>query len=83
MSKTLQDLDNYEIHKRSIKLKHQIADLNIPESTRWHRNYTDRVDWYYFQNARETQSDTMSDTMIAGVGGFDDSYYYNLWKSTE
>jgi len=39
-------------------------------------------DWEYFQNARETQSDTMGDTVIAGIGGFVDSDYYNLWKST-
>ncbi len=39
-------------------------------------------DWEYFQNARETQSDTMGDTVIAGIGGFVDSAYYNLWKST-
>ena len=39
-------------------------------------------DWEFFQNARETQSDTMGDTVIAGIGGFVDSDYYNLWKST-
>jgi len=39
-------------------------------------------DWEYFQNARETQSDTMGDTIIAGIGGFVDTDYYNLWKST-
>ena len=39
-------------------------------------------DWKYFQNARETQSDTMGDTLIAGIGGFVDTDYYNLWKST-
>lgn len=38
--------------------------------------------WEYFQNARETQSDTMGDTVIAGIGGFVDTDYYNLWKST-
>ncbi len=38
--------------------------------------------WEYFQNARETQSDTMGDTMIAGIGGFVDTNYHNLWKST-
>ena len=39
-------------------------------------------DWEYFQNARETQADTMGDTIIAGIGGFVDTDYYNLWKST-
>jgi len=39
-------------------------------------------DWEYFQNARETQADTMGDTVIAGIGGFVDTDYYNLWKST-
>jgi len=39
-------------------------------------------DWEYFQNARETQADTMGETVIAGIGGFVDSAYYNLWKST-
>ena len=38
--------------------------------------------WDYFQNARETQADTMGDTIIAGIGGYVDSDYYNLWKST-
>lgn len=38
--------------------------------------------WEYFQNARETQADTMGDTVIAGIGGFVDTDYYNLWKST-
>ena len=36
-----------EIWKTGADLKHTIATLYIPESTRWHRNYTDRVDWYY------------------------------------
>lgn len=39
-------------------------------------------DWEYFQNARETQADTMGDIIIAGIGGYVDSDYYNLWKST-
>lgn len=39
-------------------------------------------DWTNFQNARETQADTMGDTIIAGIGGFVDTDYYNLWKST-
>lgn len=39
-------------------------------------------DWEYFQNARETQADTMGDTIIAGIGGFTDSDYYNLWMTT-
>jgi len=38
--------------------------------------------WENFQNARETQADTMGDTVIAGIGGFVDTDYYNLWKST-
>ncbi len=38
--------------------------------------------WEFFQNARETQADTMGDTIIAGIGGFVDTDYYNLWKST-
>jgi len=39
-------------------------------------------DWTHFQNARETQADTMGDTVIAGIGGFVDTDYYNLWKTT-
>jgi hypothetical protein len=38
--------------------------------------------WENFQNARETQADTMGDIIIAGIGGYVDSDYYNLWKST-
>ena len=38
--------------------------------------------WDGFQNARETQADTMGDTIIAGIGGYTDTPYYNLWKST-
>jgi len=39
-------------------------------------------DWTGFQNARETQADTMGDTIIAGIGGYTDTPYYNLWMST-
>jgi len=38
--------------------------------------------WEYFSNAEETMADTMGDIVIAGVGGFVDTAYYNLWKST-
>lgn len=40
------------------------------------------IDWEGFQNARETQSDTFGDLVIAGIGGFVDSQYHNIWKST-
>jgi len=39
-------------------------------------------DWEYFSNAEETMADTMGDIMIAGIGGFVDTAYYNKWKST-
>ncbi len=38
--------------------------------------------WEGFQNARETQADTMGDTIIAGIGGYTDTIYHNMWKST-
>ncbi len=40
------------------------------------------IDWQGFQNARETQADTMGDLIIAGVGGFTDTEYHRIWKST-
>ncbi|KKN75420.1 hypothetical protein LCGC14_0380410 [marine sediment metagenome] len=39
-------------------------------------------DWTGFGNVRETQADTMGDLEIAGVGGFKDTDYDRLWKST-
>jgi len=38
--------------------------------------------WYNFQNARQTQADTHGDIVIAGIGGFVDTAYHNLWKTT-
>ncbi len=38
--------------------------------------------WENFSNLEETQADTMGDTVIAGIGGFVDSAYYNKWKAT-
>ena len=38
--------------------------------------------WDKFNNARQTQADTMGDTIIAGVGGFKSTKYDNLWKTT-
>lgn len=40
------------------------------------------IDWDGFQNARETQADTFGDLVIAGVGGFVDTQYHNIWQST-
>lgn len=39
-------------------------------------------DWTNFQNARETQADTFGDLKIAGIGGFTDTEYHNIWKTT-
>ena len=47
MEKTIQDYVHNEIWKMRANLEHTIATCYIPESTRWHRNYTDRADWYY------------------------------------
>lgn len=38
--------------------------------------------WENFSNLEETQSDTMGDMVVAGVGGWVDSAYYNMWKAT-
>jgi len=40
-------------------------------------------DWNGFQNARDAQSDTFGDIDIWGVGGFVDTEYYNIWKTTD
>lgn len=40
-------------------------------------------DWEGFQNARDSQSDTFGDVDIWGVGGFVDTEYYNIWKTTD
>lgn len=39
-------------------------------------------DWTDFQNARETQADTMGEVEIAGIGGYADTDHHNIWKST-
>jgi len=39
-------------------------------------------DWTGWHNLRETQADTMGDTLIGGVGGYEDTQYDRLWKST-
>lgn len=39
--------------------------------------------WDGFQNARDAQSDTFGDIDIWGVGGFVDTQYYNIWKTTD
>ena len=39
-------------------------------------------DWTGWFNLRETQADTMGDTLIGGIGGFQDTHYHNLWKTT-
>ncbi|MBL4817949.1 MAG: hypothetical protein JKY15_01780 [Deltaproteobacteria bacterium] len=39
-------------------------------------------DWTGFNNARQTQADTMGDTLIGGVGGFKSSKYDKLWQTT-
>lgn len=38
--------------------------------------------WDGFQNARETQADTMGETIVAGIGGDIDTAYHKLWQST-
>lgn len=38
--------------------------------------------WEYFQNARQTQSDSHGKLTIAGIGGHVDTIYHGLWKST-
>ena len=42
MSQTLEELQQ--------KLKKFVIDTYEPESTRWHRNYTDRAEWYFIWN---------------------------------
>ena len=39
-------------------------------------------DWTGWHNLRETQADTMGDTLIGGVGGYEDTQYDRIWKST-
>lgn len=39
--------------------------------------------WTGFHNAQETQADTGGDTLIAGIGGVEDSAYHNIWKTTD
>ena len=39
-------------------------------------------DWTGWFNLRETQADTMGDTLIGGVGGYEDTHWDRLWKST-
>ncbi|KAG2478104.1 MAG: hypothetical protein NPMRTH1_760008 [Nitrosopumilales archaeon] len=40
-------------------------------------------DWTGWFNLRETQADTMGDTLIGGVGGYEDTHWDRIWKSTD
>ena len=40
------------------------------------------IDWTGWYNLRETQADTMGDTLIGGIGGYQDTLYHKLWKTT-
>lgn len=40
------------------------------------------INWTGFSNARQTQSDTFGDLVVAGIGGFEDTDYHRLWNST-
>lgn len=40
------------------------------------------IDWTGFNNARQTQADTMGDTVIAGIGGFKGTLYHKMWLTT-
>lgn len=40
------------------------------------------IDWKGFSNAKETMADTYGLMRAAGVGGFEDTDYHRLWKST-
>lgn len=40
-------------------------------------------DWQGFQNAREAQADVFGDVSIFGVGGYQDTEYHNIWKTTD
>ena len=40
------------------------------------------IDWSGFNNARQTQADTMGDTIIAGIGGYKGTLYHRLWLTT-
>lgn len=44
--KALQQASN-ESWKMHLKLERTIATCYTPDSTRWHRNYTQRAQWYY------------------------------------
>lgn len=39
-------------------------------------------DWKGWSNLRETMADTMGDTLVGGVGGYLDTHYHRIWKST-
>lgn len=39
--------------------------------------------WDGFHNAQETLTDTAGRTLIAGIGGVEDSAYHNIYKSTD
>lgn len=40
------------------------------------------IDWTGWFNLRETQADTMGDTLIGGIGGFVDTQYQRIWLTT-
>ena len=45
--KTLQEQIGNEVWKMRANLEHTIATCYNPPTTKWHRNYTDRADWYF------------------------------------
>ena len=40
-----------ELDKMKTDLTKHVANITAPESTRWHRNYTDRADWFWLWSA--------------------------------
>lgn len=40
------------------------------------------IDWTGWFNLRQTQADTMGDTLIGGIGGYVDTKYHKIWKTT-
>ena len=40
------------------------------------------IDWTGWFNLRETQADTMGDTLIGGIGGYADTHYHRIWLTT-
>ena len=79
--------------KNQIVLKtHSSIDMMLP-SENWQNaqgkslgrmvvDEANDINWTGFNNARQTQADTMGDTLIGGVGGFKTTKYEQLWKTT-